>query len=138
MVVLVPSQNPENCSTRSGCSVKSMLLLQAAAQSRIQSRLVMDGFPHPQRIDYEETLDSALKFAALCFLAIVATGNLDLPQMEWNTAFVNSDLIEDVYLDEQESLYIGANFIISLNGKMRCSTEPGPKSPVCKISWHLV
>lgn len=44
-----------------------------------------------------------MKFSTLLlFLAIVATVNLELRQMDMKTAFLNSDLSEEIFLDQPE------------------------------------
>ena len=63
---------------------------------RDKSRLVAKRYNQREVIDYKDTFSSASTFRVI--LAIVTHFNLELYQMDVRTAFLNSDLSEDVYM----------------------------------------
>ncbi len=62
-----------------------------------RARLVVRGFQQKEGLDYNETYAPAVKFITLrMFFALVAHLNLHCHQMDVKTAFLNSDLDQEV------------------------------------------
>ncbi|PRQ31880.1 putative RNA-directed DNA polymerase [Rosa chinensis] len=66
---------------------------------RYKARLVAKGFTQRQGIDYTETfLPVSSKDSLRVVMALVAHYNLELHQMDVKTAFLNGELVEDIYM----------------------------------------
>ncbi|KAH9132266.1 hypothetical protein LEN26_007465 [Aphanomyces euteiches] len=67
------------------------------------------GYSQEYGIDYEETFEPVAKFTAIrVLLSTAAKYNIDLQQMDVNTAFLNSDLDEDIYMQVPDGLDVKA------------------------------
>ena len=67
------------------------------------ARLVAKGFTQKEGIDYKETFSLVSKKDSLrIILALVSHFGLELQQMDVKTAFLNSDLEEEVYMKQPE------------------------------------
>ena len=70
---------------------------------RYKARLVAKGFTQKEGIDYTETFSLVSKKDSLrIILALVAHLDLELQQMDVKTAFLNSDIEEEVYMKQPE------------------------------------
>jgi hypothetical protein len=66
---------------------------------RFQARLVAKGFTQRKGIDYIETFSPvSCKDSLRIIMALVAHYDLELHQMDVKTAFLNEDLLENVYM----------------------------------------
>ena len=62
---------------------------------------MVKGFIQIKNIDYEETFFPVVRFASIrLLLAMVAHLDLDLFQMDVKNAFLNSNLEEEIYIDQ--------------------------------------
>ncbi|KAH9112109.1 hypothetical protein AeMF1_013507 [Aphanomyces euteiches] len=76
---------------------------------KFKARLVAKGYSQEYGIDYEETFAPVAKFTSIrVLLSTTAKYNLDLQQMDVNTAFLNSDLVEDIYMQVPDGLDVKA------------------------------
>ena len=66
---------------------------------RYKARLVAKGYSQREGIDYKETFSPVSTKDAFCVvMALVAHFDLELHQMDVKTAFLNGDLVEDVFM----------------------------------------
>lgn len=70
---------------------------------RYKARLVVKGFQQQQGIDYSEIFSPVVKITTIrLVLAMVATENLFLEQLDVKTAFLHGNLDEDIYMYQPE------------------------------------
>jgi Reverse transcriptase (RNA-dependent DNA polymerase) len=75
---------------------------------RYKTRLVAKGFTQKEVIDFNEIFSPVSKKDSLrIVLALVAHYDLELHQMDVKTTFLNSELEEEVYMDQPEGFSIG-------------------------------
>lgn len=70
---------------------------------KYKARWVAKGYKQVKGVDFEETFAPVAKFMTIrCLLALAATLNMHIHQMDFVTAFLNGELKEEVYIDPPE------------------------------------
>ncbi|CAL8993086.1 unnamed protein product, partial [Prunus brigantina] len=70
---------------------------------RYKARLVAKGFTQQEGVDYNETFSPvSTKDSLRVIMALVAHFDLDLHQMDVQTAFLNGNLIEEIYMKQPD------------------------------------
>ena len=105
-----------------GCKWVFKLKLKAdGSVDRHKARLVAKGYSQQQGLDFTETFAPVAKFASIwAALAIAALEDMEIHQMDVETAFLNGNLEEEIYMDQPEG------FI-----------KPGTENLVCKLKKSL-
>mgnify|MGYP000683375799 CR=1 FL=1 len=68
---------------------------------KYEARLVAKGYQQEYGVDFDEIFSLVVKMTTLRFmLGVVATGNLDLIQLDVKTTFLHSDLKEEIYMEQ--------------------------------------
>lgn len=82
---------------------------------RYKARLVARGFSQIQGIDYFETFSPVVRYESVrAILAVVAKHNMELMQFDVKTAFLNSSLKEDIYMQQPEGYEDGSDRVCHL------------------------
>nr|GEV06345.1 reverse transcriptase domain-containing protein [Tanacetum cinerariifolium] len=88
---------------------------------KFKARLVIQGFRQKEGIDYFDTYSPVARITTIrLLLALAAIHNLVIHQMDVKTAFLNSDLDEEVYMKQLEGF-----------------VKPGNENKVCKLVKSL-
>ena len=71
--------------------------------SRYKCRYVARGFSQVKGLDYQETFSPTVKYITLRILiALSAKSDWEIDQIDYETAFLNGDLQEEIYIQEPE------------------------------------
>jgi hypothetical protein len=99
---------------------------------RYKARLVAKGYSQVQGVDFNEVFSPVVKHTSIrVLLALVASQNLELEQMDVKTAFLHGDLEEEIYMIQPEGLP-------ELTSKTEPKTNPNPKATrVCRLNKSL-
>jgi transposase InsO family protein len=94
---------------------------------RYKARFCAKGYSQKEGIDYNDTFAPVLKYKSLrIILALAATRDLELKQMDVQTAFLNAHIKEEVYMDQPQGFEQGgANIVCKLN-KTLYGTKQAP------------
>ena len=88
---------------------------------RYKARLVAKGYSQIEGIDFSETFAPVAKFTSIrILLAVGATQDMEIHQMDVKTAFLNGDLDEEIYMEQPEGY-----------------KPPGKEHLVCKLQKSL-
>ena len=82
-----------------------------------KARLVAKGFQQQEGINYDETFSPVVRFESVrTILALAATHELHVHQMDVSTAFLNGELDEDVFMTQPEGFSnTNSNLVCKLN-----------------------
>lgn len=70
---------------------------------RFKARLVAKGYSQLYGIDFTETFAPVVRYSSLrAILALAASGDYEVHQMDVKTAFLNGDLDEDIYMEQPD------------------------------------
>jgi len=82
---------------------------------RYKARLVARGFSQTKGIDYFETFAPVVRYESVrIILSIAAKHNMELMQFDIKTAFLNSPIEEDIYMQQPEGYEDGSNRVCHL------------------------
>ncbi|GKV52757.1 hypothetical protein SLEP1_g59325 [Rubroshorea leprosula] len=88
---------------------------------RFKARLVVKGFRQQKGIDYDEIFSPVVKMPSIrAILALAASLNLEIEQLDVKTAFLHGDLEEEIYMKQPEGFEV-----------------QGKKNLVCKLKKSL-
>jgi hypothetical protein len=82
---------------------------------RYKARLVAKGYSQKEGIDYTETFAPVLKYKSLrILLSIAAIKDMEVKQMDVETAFLNAEIKEEVYMEQPEGFDDGKDTVCRL------------------------
>lgn len=82
---------------------------------RFKARLVVKGYNQVEGVDFEETFSPVCRYESLrCLLSVAAGRKLNIIQFDVSTAFLNSKLEEDIYMDQPEGYKVNSDLICKL------------------------
>ena len=92
-----------------GCKwVYKLKLNQRGEIERYKARLVAKGYSQKEGIDYFETFAPVLKYKSLrILLSLAAIMDMEVKQMDVETAFLNAEIKEEVYMKQPEGFSDG-------------------------------
>jgi histone deacetylase 1/2 len=107
---------------------------------RYKARLVIRGFEQVKHIDFEEIFAPVLRMDALrILLALVALHDLECHQMDVDTAFLNGDLEEEVYMYQPKGLEEnGKEHLVCKLNKALYGLKQAPRAWYKKLTNHLI
>jgi hypothetical protein len=95
--------------------IKNRWVYKIKSDGRLKSRLVARGFTQVYGIDFDETWAPVGRKASLKLLiAHVLRNNWKWRQMDVDTAFLNSDLHEEIYMSQPQGFEDGTNRVCKL------------------------
>lgn len=83
--------------------------------ARYKARYVARGFSQVKGLDYQETFSPTVKYVSLRILiALSVQFDWNIDQIDYETAFLNGDLQEDIYIEEPEGFESNPRRILKL------------------------
>ena len=78
-----------------------------SSQPRYKARLVVKGFGQKKGIDFEEIFSPVVKRSSIrVVLALAASQDLEIEQLDVKTAFLHGDLEEEIYMEQPEGFKV--------------------------------
>lgn len=116
LVKLPPGRKPIGCKW-----VFKLKMNPDGTVDRYKARLVAKGYSQVEGVDYSETFAPVAKFPSIrAILALAASEDMEIHQMDVKTAFLNGTLDEEIYMDQPEGFRV-----------------PGKEGLVCKLKKSL-
>ncbi|GKU93138.1 hypothetical protein SLEP1_g6763 [Rubroshorea leprosula] len=88
---------------------------------RFKARLVVQGFGQQKGIDYDEIFSPIVKMTSIrAILALVGSLNLEIEQVDVNTAFLHGDLEEGIYMKQPKGFKVQGkkNLVLQIEKKL--------------------
>jgi Reverse transcriptase (RNA-dependent DNA polymerase)/gag-polypeptide of LTR copia-type/GAG-pre-integrase domain len=99
-------------------------------QLKFKSRLVVKGFNQVEGLDYEETFAPVARYESIrALLSITAASQLEIIQFDIETAFLNSPLEEETFMEQPEGYKLDSDLVCKLE-KNLYGLKQAPRA------WH--
>ena len=107
---------------------------------RYKARLVAKGYSQTYGVDFNETFVPVAKFTTIrCILAIGATENMEIHQMDVKTAFLKGELEEEIYMQQPQGFVKqGEENLVCKLKKTLYGLKQSPRAWYQKIDKFLV
>ena len=83
---------------------------------KYKARLVVKGYNQVEGLDYEETFAPVCRYETIrIMLSMAVQEKWDIKQFDIGTAFLNSPLTEETYMEQPEGYEVGSNLVCKLD-----------------------
>src|SRR5277367_853585 len=107
--------------------------------ARYKARLVAKGYAQQFRIDYDETYAPVAKFTSIrALIAIGASHDFEMHQMDVKTAFLNGDLNEEIYMTVPEGIDHDITSAVCKLNRTLYSLKQSPRMWNQRIDQYLI
>ncbi|PKI46120.1 hypothetical protein CRG98_033515 [Punica granatum] len=101
------------------------------SRPRYKARLVVKGFNQKKGVDFEEIFSPVVKMSSIrVVLALAASLNLEIEQLDVKTTFLHGDLEEEIYMEQPEGFRVKEKYIEKILDRFNMGNAKLVSSPL--------